>query len=64
MHLKSLLEWYDVFDPYVMIDDHCYDGNHINDIIDLTDKWIEITKKELPLETKRWCDSRWVLQTY
>ena len=23
-----------------MIDDHCYDGNHINGIIDLADKWI------------------------
>ena len=23
-----------------MIDDHCYDGNHINGIIDQADKWI------------------------
>ena len=24
--------------PYIVIDDHSYDGNHINDIIDLTYK--------------------------
>ena len=29
-----------VFNPNIVIDDHGYDGNHINGIIDLTDKWI------------------------
>ena len=29
-------EWYGVFDPYIVIDDHSYDGNHWNGIIDLT----------------------------
>ena len=33
-------EWYGVFNSYIVIDDHCYDGNHINGIIDLADKWI------------------------
>ena len=27
-----------VFYPYILIDDHSNDGNHINGIIDLTDK--------------------------
>ena len=30
-------EWYGVFNPYIAIDDHGYDGNHINGMIDLTD---------------------------
>ena len=36
------LAWYDVFNPYIVIDDHGYDGNHINGIIDLTDKGIGV----------------------
>ena len=28
----------DVFNPSIVIDDHGYDDNHINVIIDLTDK--------------------------
>ena len=32
-------EWYDVFNPYIIIYYHSYGGNHINGIIDLTDKW-------------------------
>ena len=31
-------EWYGVFNPYIGIDGHNYDGNHIKSIIDLTDK--------------------------
>ena len=31
-----------VFNPNIVIDDHDYDGNHINGIIDLTDKGIGV----------------------
>ena len=27
---------------YIIIDDHSYDGNHLNGIIDLTDKGIGV----------------------
>ena len=30
-------EWYGVLNPYIVIDDHSYDGNHLNAILDLTD---------------------------
>ena len=39
-NLSPYWEWYGIFNPFIMIDNHGYDGNHINDIIDLTDKWI------------------------
>ena len=32
---------------YIMIDDHGYDGNHINRIIDLTDKEIGVRQSYL-----------------
>ena len=32
-------EWYDVFNPYIMINDHSYGGKHLNGIIELTNKW-------------------------
>ena len=35
-------EWYGIFNPYIMIDDHGCDGNHINGIIELTDKGIGV----------------------
>ena len=35
-------ELYGVFNPYIMIDDHRYDGNHINGILDLADKGIGV----------------------
>ena len=35
-------EYYGVFNPYIMIDDHNYDGSYINGIIDLTDKGIGV----------------------
>ena len=28
--------------PYIVIDDHSFDGNHINGIIDVTDKGIGV----------------------
>ena len=31
-------EWHGVFNPYIVIDNHAYDGNHINGIIDQTEK--------------------------
>ena len=31
-------EWYGVFNPYNVIDYHGFGGNHINGIIDLTDR--------------------------
>ena len=34
---------YGIFNPYIGIDDHSYDGNHINGIKDLTDKWIGVS---------------------
>ena len=37
-YLSSYWEWHGVFNPYILIDDHGYDGNHIIGIIDLTDK--------------------------
>ena len=30
-------KWYGVLNPYIMADDHGYDGNYINWIIDLKD---------------------------
>ena len=36
-----------VFMSYVMIDDYSYDGNQINDIIDLTDKGIGVRQSFL-----------------
>ena len=36
--------WYYVFNPYILIDNHNYDGNHIIGIIDLTDKRIGVRK--------------------
>ena len=36
--IKVPAEKYGVFNPYMVIDDHGYDGNHINGFIDLTDK--------------------------
>ena len=41
-NLSPYIEWYGVFNPYFVIDDHGYDGNHINGIIDLTDKGIGV----------------------
>ena len=38
--IAGAAEWYGVFNPYIGIDDHGYDGNHKNGIIDLTDKEI------------------------
>ena len=35
-------EKYGVFNPYIVIDDHGYDGNHINGIIDLTENGIGV----------------------
>ena len=32
-----------------MIDDHGYDGNHLNGIIDLTDKGIGVSKTVVPI---------------
>ena len=37
----NLAEQLGVFNPYIVIDDPGYD-NHINGIIDLTDKWIGV----------------------
>ena len=37
--LIYLWEWSGVFNPYIVIDDHSCDGNHLHGIIDLTDKW-------------------------
>ena len=36
-----------VFNPYIMIGDHGYDGNHINGIIDLTNKGIGVRQSFL-----------------
>ena len=33
-----------LFNPYILIEDHSYDGKHITGIIDLTDKWIGVRK--------------------
>ena len=38
-------EWYGVFSS--LIDDQGFDGNNINGIIDLTDKWIGVRKSFL-----------------
>ena len=35
-------ERYGVFNEYIMIDDHSYDGNHINGIVELIDKGIGV----------------------
>ena len=32
----------EVFNPYIVIDDQGYDGNHINGIIDLIDKGLGV----------------------
>ena len=32
-----------VFNSYIMIDDHGYDGYHINGIIDLTERGMDLT---------------------
>ena len=34
--------WYGVLNPYIVIDDHSYDGNHVNGIIDLSGKEIGV----------------------
>ena len=39
-NLSPNWEWYCVFNPYIVIDDHGYEGNHLKSIIDLTDKGI------------------------
>ena len=44
---KSLLRRYGVFNTYIVIDNHGYDGNHINGIIDLTDKGIGVKQSFL-----------------
>ena len=46
-NLSSYSEWYGVFNPYIVIDDHGFDGNHINGIIDLTDKGIGVRQSFL-----------------
>ena len=43
-----------VFNPYIKIDDHSYDGNHINDIIDQTDKGIVVTQSFLQWALRTW----------
>ena len=40
-------ERYGVFNPYIVIDDHSYDGYHLNGIIDLTDKGIGVRQSSL-----------------
>ena len=35
-------ELYGIFNTYIVIDDHGYDGNYINGIIDQTDKGIGV----------------------
>ena len=37
-----LCKYYEIFNPYILIDDHGYDGNHKNGIIDLTEKWVGV----------------------
>ena len=44
---KHYWEWYGVFNPYILIDNPGYDGNHINGIIDLTEKWIGVKQSFL-----------------
>ena len=46
-NLSPYWEWYGVFNPYIVTDDHGCDGNHINGIIDLTDKGIGIRQSFL-----------------
>ena len=41
-NLGPYWEWYGVFNPYIMVDDHSYESNHIKGIIDLTDKGIGV----------------------
>ena len=36
-----------LFNPKIVIDDHSYDGNHLNGIIDITDKGIGNNKSFL-----------------
>ena len=46
-----------VGNPYNMIDDHGCEGNHINGIIDLTDKGIGVRQSFLQLALfTRWID--------
>ena len=40
--LKSLLRMIWCFNLPIMIDDHGYDGNHVNGIIDLTEKGLGV----------------------
>ena len=48
-------EWYGVFNSYIVIDDHCYDGNHINGIIDLADKVIGVRQSFQYWALQAWC---------
>ena len=40
-------EWLGIFNQYIVIDDHDYDGNYINGIIDLTENWIGVRQSFL-----------------
>ena len=40
-------KWFGVFNPVIVIDNHGYDGNHINGIIDLTDEGIGVRRSFL-----------------
>ena len=44
---SSYWEWFGIFNPYIVVDDPGYDGNLINDIIDLTDKEIGVRQSFL-----------------
>ena len=39
---KRITDSHFIFNPYIVIDDQGYDGNHINGIIDLTDEGIGV----------------------
>ena len=41
-NLSPYWEWCGVFNSYIVIDDHGYDSNHINGIIDQFDKGIGV----------------------
>ena len=47
MYLQVLNKLLSPFNPYIVIDDHGFDGNHINGIIDLTDKGIGVRQSFL-----------------
>ena len=41
-NLGSYWEWYGVFNTYIVIDGHGFNGNHLIGIIDLTDMCIGV----------------------